>query len=109
MSNAAVAATADLTYVRARAGDDVYVLAEALVERVLGSDGVEVLDRFPGSALEGVRYEPPFAYIAGSDYGPLGHSVLLGDFVTAAGRHRPRAHRDRVRRGRLPPRARSTG
>jgi len=84
VSNAAVAAAGDLTYVRARAGDGVYVLAEALVERVLGSEGVEVLDRFPGSALEGVRYAPPFDYIAGSEYGPLGHSVLLGDFVTAA-------------------------
>ena len=73
----------DLTYVRARAGDDVYVLAEALVERVLGSEGVEVLDRFPGAALDGVRYEPPFDYIAGSEYGQLGHTVLLGDFVTA--------------------------
>ncbi|MDP9345501.1 MAG: isoleucine--tRNA ligase [Actinomycetota bacterium] len=83
VSNAAVAAAADLTYVRARAGDDVFVLAEALVERVLGGDGVEVLERFPGSALEGVRYEPPFDYIAGSEYGDRGHTVLLGDFVTA--------------------------
>ena len=83
VSNAAVAAAADLTYVRARSGDDVFVLAEALVERVLGREGVEVLDRLPGSALEGVHYEPPFDYIAGSEYGERGHSVLLGDFVTA--------------------------
>ena len=35
---------------------------------------------FPGAALAGTRYEPPFAYI--TDYGPRGHTVLLGDFVT---------------------------
>ncbi len=83
VSNAAVAASADLTYVRARAGGTVFVLAEALVGRVLGSDDVDVLERFPGSALEGVRYEPPFTYIAGGEYGERGHTVLLGDFVTA--------------------------
>jgi isoleucyl-tRNA synthetase len=60
------------------------VLAEALVERVLGEDaGVVVLDRFPGAALDGVRYEPPFPYLPASAYGERGHTVLLGDFVTA--------------------------
>ena len=39
--------------------------------------------RFPGRALDGARYEPPFAFIPGSDYGPKGHTVLLADFVTA--------------------------
>jgi len=58
------------------------VLAESLVERVLG-EGAEIVERFPGAALEGVRYEPPFDFIAGEEYGPLGHSVLLADFVTA--------------------------
>ena len=84
VSNAAVAVDGELTYVRARGADDpqVYVLAEDLVERVLGEDS-EVLDRFPGAALEGVSYEPPFDFIVGSEYGPRGHTVLLADFVTA--------------------------
>jgi isoleucyl-tRNA synthetase len=81
-SNAAVAAAPDLNYVRARTADGVFVLAEALVARVLGEDA-EIVDRFPGRELEGTRYVPPFDFIPGSDYGPLGHSVLLGDFVTA--------------------------
>ena len=55
------------------------MLARDLVERVLG-EGAEVLAHFPGSALSGVRYEPPFRYV--TDYGPRGHTVLLGDFVT---------------------------
>ncbi|MBV9198067.1 MAG: isoleucine--tRNA ligase [Solirubrobacterales bacterium] len=83
VSNAAVAVDAELTYVRARRGEEVLVLAEALIERVLGSEGVEVLDRFPGRALEGVAYEPPFPFIAKEAYGERGHTVLLGDFVTA--------------------------
>jgi isoleucyl-tRNA synthetase len=81
-SNAAVAVDPQLTYVRARCDGDVFVLAEALVERVLG-DGAEVIERFPGGAIEGARYEPPFDFIAGDAYGERGHSVLLGDFVTA--------------------------
>jgi isoleucyl-tRNA synthetase len=81
-SNAAVAVDPELTYVRAVHGDAVLVLAEALVERVLG-EGAEILDRFPGAALEGVRYDPPFHFIASEEWGDKAHSVLLADFVTA--------------------------
>jgi isoleucyl-tRNA synthetase len=86
VSNAAVAVDPELTYVRAKAGplERPVVLAEALIERVLGdADGVQVLARFPGAALDGVRYEPPFPYLPAAAYGERGHTVLLGDFVTA--------------------------
>src|SRR4051794_33152880 len=82
VSNAAVAAHPDLVYVRANVGGEVLILAEALVERVLG-DGAAILERFPGTALEGTRYEPPFPFIPASEYGERGHTVLLADFVTA--------------------------
>ncbi|MBI5106841.1 MAG: isoleucine--tRNA ligase [Solirubrobacterales bacterium] len=84
VSNAAVAVDPELVYVRAKTGrlDAPVVVAEALVERVLGEDA-QVLARFPGAALDGVRYEPPFPYIKGEEYGERGHTVLLGDFVTA--------------------------
>ena len=82
VSNAAVAVDPELTYVRAEAGGRVQILARALVERVLGEDA-HVLDEFPGSALVGTRYEPPFAFIPSEAYGPKGHTVLPGDFVTA--------------------------
>ena len=82
VSNAAVAVDPDLEYVRARAGDEVLVVAAALVERVLGEDA-EILDRFRGEALIGARYEPPFDFITGDEYGPKGHTVLPADFVTA--------------------------
>jgi isoleucyl-tRNA synthetase len=81
ISNAAVAAGEEIEYARVRppGGDEVLVLAATRVEQVLG-EGVEVLARFPGEALAGTRYQPPFDYV--SDFGPRGHTVLLGDFVT---------------------------
>jgi isoleucyl-tRNA synthetase len=86
VSNAAVAVDPELTYVRAKTGtlEPPVVLAEALIEKVLGdAANVRILARFPGAAIDGVRYAPPFAFIRGDEYGERGHTVLLGDFVTA--------------------------
>jgi isoleucyl-tRNA synthetase len=88
VSNAAVAVDPELTYVRAKAGplEAPVVVAESLVERVFSThagDGVQILDRFPGAALDGVRYEPPFGFLKAAEYGERGHTVLLADFVTA--------------------------
>jgi isoleucyl-tRNA synthetase len=93
ISHAAVAAGPEIEYVRAQVDGEVYVVARPLVERIFGDPdtpgreaeevaGVDVLAHFPGTALEGIRYEAPFGYIKGEDFGPLGHSVLLADFVT---------------------------
>ncbi len=81
ISNAAVAAGAEIEYVRVKPADsgEVLVMAAARIEAVLGEDA-EVLARFPGETLAGTTYEPPFPYV--SDYGPRGHTVLLGDFVS---------------------------
>src|SRR5690606_21152424 len=81
ISHAAVAAGPDIEYVRAKLGDEVLIVARPLVEKVPGEEA-EILSHFPGHSLEGVRYEAPFEYIKGADFGPLGHSVLLGDFVS---------------------------
>jgi isoleucyl-tRNA synthetase len=80
--NVAVAAAPEVTYVRARAEDGTVVLAEPLVEKVLG-EGAEVLSRFPGSELMGRRYRGPLFALA--DSGPESENVfgvLAGDFVT---------------------------
>jgi isoleucyl-tRNA synthetase len=78
--NVAVAAAPEVTYARARVGEETLVLAEALVERVLG-EGAEIVDRFPGSDLVGRRYRGPVFALA--DGGPQkGFEVLAGDFVT---------------------------
>jgi isoleucyl-tRNA synthetase len=85
VSNAAVAVDPELTYVRVKSGplDAPVVLAESLVERVLETEDVRVLNRFPGAALDGVRYDPPFPFLKADAYGERGHTVVLGDFVTA--------------------------
>ena len=83
ISHAAVAAGAEIEYSRVRAAgsDEILVIASGLVDRVAG-EGAETLATFEGAEIEGARYEAPFAYIAGEEFGPHGHSVLLGDFVT---------------------------
>ena len=77
--HAAIAVDPEVTYVRASLDGDKLILAEPLVERVLG-DNAQIEERMPGSALLGLRYEPPFPYIG--DYGERGHTVLAGDFVS---------------------------
>ncbi len=78
VTNAAVAVDPNLTYVRTGNGE---VLAEALVERVLGK--TMIADRFTGSQMIGAGYEPPFPFITSEEYGAKGHTVLSGDFVSA--------------------------
>ena len=77
--NEAVAVAPDVTYVRARVDGETLILAEALAERVLG-EGVEVIERFPGSELVGRHYKGPV--FALSDREPGGFPVIAGDFVT---------------------------
>ncbi|HVA59934.1 MAG TPA: isoleucine--tRNA ligase [Mycobacteriales bacterium] len=76
VSNTAVAVHPEVTYLVARRGHEVLVVAEPLAERVLGP--VEVLDRVSGSELEHTRYDPPFTIL---DI-PGAHYVGLADYVT---------------------------
>ena len=105
VANAAIAVDPELTYVRVKTGvlEAPVVLAEALVERVLG-EGVQVLDRFPGAALDGVRYEPPFPFLLRPRVGRARAHRAAGGLRLRRRRHGPRAHGDRLRRGRLPAR-----
>jgi isoleucyl-tRNA synthetase len=78
--NVAVAVAPEVTYVRARVDGETVILAEPLVEKVLGEEA-EVLDRFPGTQLVGRRYRGPV--FALEDGGPANaFQVLAGDFVT---------------------------
>jgi isoleucyl-tRNA synthetase len=78
--NVAVAVAPEVTYVRARVGDETVILAEPLVEKVLG-EGAEVLDRFAGTDLVGRAYRGPV--FALGDGGPAdAFRVLAGGFVT---------------------------
>jgi isoleucyl-tRNA synthetase len=94
--NVAVAIAPAVTYVRANVDGEALILAEPLVEKVLG-EGVEVAARFSGADLIGRRYDGPV--FALKDGGPAADgpkscargdisahrqvfSVIGGDFVT---------------------------
>ncbi len=62
ISNAAAAVGRKITYARARLGGERLILAADLVEKVLGPEAV-VEETFPGSALVGRRYAPPFHFV----------------------------------------------
>jgi isoleucyl-tRNA synthetase len=77
--NVAVAVAPDVTYVKAEFEGENLVLAEPLLERVLG-EGAAVLERFPGSQLVGRSYQGPVFRLSDRERG--GFPVLAGDFVT---------------------------
>jgi isoleucyl-tRNA synthetase len=77
--NVAVAIAPEVTYAKARVGEETLILAEALVERVLGEEA-EIVERVPGSELVGSRYEGPVFNLQDRERG--GFPVLAGDFVT---------------------------
>jgi isoleucyl-tRNA synthetase len=78
--NVAVAVAPEVTYVRARVAGETLILAEPLVEKVLG-EGVPILASLSGSDLVGRRYRGPVFELA--DGGPAGaFRVLAGAFVT---------------------------
>jgi len=77
--NVAVAVAPRVAYARVRVGDEVLILAEPLVERVLGEDA-EVLGTIPGTELVGRTYEGPPFELTDRAPGPL--PVLAGEFVT---------------------------
>jgi len=82
LSNAMVAVHPDITYVRVRADDRTYVLAEALLGRVL-ADGGDILATFAGGEILGTFYDPPFPFLTRADYGPAAHTVLSAGWVSA--------------------------
>jgi isoleucyl-tRNA synthetase len=78
--NVAVAVAPEVTYVKARVDGETLIVAEPLVEKVLG-EGAEIVERWPGSELVGRRYRGPVFELA--DGGPANaFRVLAGDFVT---------------------------
>jgi isoleucyl-tRNA synthetase len=79
--NVAVAVSPTATYARVRVGDEVFVLADARVQPVLGDD-VEVLERFSGAELveHYGSYRGPI--FAASDREPGALPIVADAFVT---------------------------
>jgi isoleucyl-tRNA synthetase len=79
VSNALVAVHPDVDYVAATDGSETLVVAEPLLETVLG-DGWEVTERFVGRDLAGWSYARPFELVEWPS--GRGHFVVLEDYVS---------------------------
>ncbi len=77
--NKAVAVNPAVTYVRARVGDEVLIVAKDLAEKVLG-EGAETIEEISGESLIGTHYKGPVFDLA--DVEPARFPVIAGDFVT---------------------------
>ena len=78
-SNVALCVNPEHTYVKATFEGATYILAEALVEAVLGTEGVEVIQKFKGFELCDTEYEPLFT-CAKTD--KRAYFVVADDYVT---------------------------
>jgi isoleucyl-tRNA synthetase len=79
--NVAVAVAPEATYVRARAGEETYLLAEDRLGAVLG-DGAEVLERLSGSELARRYRSYRGPIFAASDRSEEPLPILADEFVT---------------------------
>lgn len=81
--NTALAVNKDLDYVEVKTGDEQFIIAKALVEKVLQNEKhqpleYEILRALKGEELVGKSYEPLFAH-----HGENAHKVWAADYVEA--------------------------
>ena len=83
-SNLALAVHPEVDYAWVREGGETLILAAATVEAVLGGDRAGAVERtVKGRELQGLRYEPPFDYLApGPEAAGAAYRVRAADFVT---------------------------
>jgi len=81
-SNVGLAIHPNLRYAEVTTGGKRVILAEALVEKVLGED-VEVLKLYSADELAGQRYRRPLDLVPAPDDAGNSWSVVLEDFVSA--------------------------
>ncbi len=79
MSNTAVAAHPEVTYVVATDGDEQVVVAEPLVDKALGEGWVTTGETFTGKDMERWTYERPFELI---EFPEPAHYVVNAEYVT---------------------------
>ena len=87
VANEAVAVHPYEEYVKVRVGNEYWILASKLMALVLGALDVtsyEVVDRFEGSAIVGLRYEHPLIekVPAHREHKPPAHTIIAAEFVT---------------------------
>lgn len=78
IANVALCVNPDLTYVKVESMGYKFIMAESLLEKVLGDD-VKVLDTYKGSEMVGMKYEQlmPFVKVEGKCF-----EVLADNYVT---------------------------
>jgi isoleucyl-tRNA synthetase len=81
-SNVGLALHPHLTYVEAALGGRRLILAEALLEKVLG-EGAEVVGRYSADQLKGRRYRRPLDLVPAPEDPLNSWTVVLEDFVSA--------------------------
>lgn len=82
-SNMACCVNADHQYVKLKekATGSVYIVMESRIDFVFKTkDAVEVLEKFPGSKLKGLRYDPPFNFF--KKYESVAFRVMCDSYVT---------------------------
>jgi isoleucyl-tRNA synthetase len=77
-SNVALSVNPNETYIRAKVNNEVYILAEALADRVLGEE-YEVIGSCTGKDLEYTEYVPLFDFVTPDK---KAYYVVCADFVT---------------------------
>ena len=77
-SNLALCVNKAYTYIEAKVGEETYILAKDLANKVLGEE-YEIVKEFNGSELLGTKYEQlmPFGKVVGKAF-----EVIHGDYVT---------------------------
>lgn len=78
-SNVALCVNPVEKYVRVKHGDEVFILAAALCDRVLGEGQYEVIAEYVGKDLEYIEYEPLFNFVSPSE---KCWYVTVADYVT---------------------------
>ncbi|MEK4522085.1 isoleucine--tRNA ligase [Psychrobacillus sp. FSL W7-1493] len=77
-ANVALAVNPSLEYVRAKKGQEVYILAKDLVKKVLKA-GYEILSTLKGAELEGLSYTPLFDLV----HVKKGYKVVTANYVSS--------------------------
>lgn len=82
--NVALAFGREIDYVLAKYedSDEVFVVAESLVNKVLGEEGIELLGKVDVKKLEGKHYLPLFSYYEDKELEGVKYVMHFADFVT---------------------------
>ncbi|MCL2674429.1 MAG: isoleucine--tRNA ligase, partial [Defluviitaleaceae bacterium] len=82
-SNVGLVVNGKEDYVRVKAGGDVFILAKALVESLLG-ENVEIIEEMKGESLAGMIYEPLFGFAKEvyAESGKVPFRVVCDSYVT---------------------------